>query len=340
VKVSDQPLSGNQVIVEDVVSSGPGWIVIYTTNAQGQPDQAIGHAAVKAGDNPNVMVDVDASKAQGTLYAQLQVDKGAQGTYEYPGPDEPLMVGVQMIASTFKIMSAQAVNGGGVTPVVLKPSITAEDQQIQDGTVTIKQVVSNGNWWLVIHRQDASGQMGEYIGQTLIKNGINTDVKVKINMNLATPVLYAMLHEDKAPVGILEFPGPDVPVMENNEMIAPSFNVSGLTQDVTINIHKLTDTVSFLTDGNGKSLYISLKDANGKSNCDAACQKFWTPLLAAGRVLAGAGVNQTNLGVILLANGKKQVTYLGSPLYTYTKDVNPGDTTGQGIDGVWFLVTP
>ncbi len=175
--------------------------------------------------------------------------------------DAPVMVGVQMIASTFKIINGQsaAAPAGPATPAVLQPSITVSDQDVQNGTVTVQQVVSNGNWWLVIHRQNPDGTMGEYIGETLIKNGINTNVVVKINMKLATPVLYAMLHEDHDPIGVLEFPGPDVPVMVNGQMIAPSFNVTGLAQDVTINIQKVSDTVSFLTDGQGKSLYISLR---------------------------------------------------------------------------------
>ncbi len=297
---------------------------------------------VKDGDNQMVMVQVDPTKAQGTLYAQLQVDKGTIGTFEYPGTDEPVMQGVQMIASAFKVLSGQTAGGsaGAATPAVLQPSITAEDQALQNGTVTIKQVVSNGNWWLVIHKQNPDGTMGEYIGYTLIKNGINTNVAVKINMKLATPVLYAMLHEDHAPIGILEFPGSDVPVMENGQMIAPSFNVTGLSQDITINIHKVSDTVSFLTDGQGNSLYISLKDSPGKSNCTADCLNVWKPLLANGRVLPGDGVAQVNLSVITLPNGSHQVTYLGSPLYYYSKDVNPGDTNGQGINGIWFLVTP
>jgi predicted lipoprotein with Yx(FWY)xxD motif len=252
------------------------------------------------------------------------------------------MQGVQMIASAFKILSGQTAGGpaGAATPAVLQPSITVEDQALQNGTVTIKQVISNGNWWLVIHKQSPDGTMGEYIGYALIKNGINTNVAVKINTNLATPVLYAMLHEDHAPLGVLEFPGSDVPVMVNGQMIAPSFNVTGLSQDITINIHKVSDTVSFLTDGQGNSLYISLKDAPGKSNCTADCLNVWKPLLAVGRVLPGDGVAQANLSVITLPNGSHQVTYLGSPLYYYSKDVNPGDTNGQGINGIWFLVTP
>ena len=107
VKVSDQSLNGGAVMIDEVVSAGPGWIVIYTVNPSGQPDQPIGHAAVKDGDNTAVMVPVDITKAKGTLYAQLQVDGGTVGTFELPGPDAPLMVGVQMIAGTFKINSAK-----------------------------------------------------------------------------------------------------------------------------------------------------------------------------------------------------------------------------------------
>lgn len=340
VKVSDQPVVGGMILVDEVVSVGPGWIVIYTTNASGQPYQPIGNTAVMDGDNLNVQVQVDPSMAQGTLYALLQVDAGIVGTFEYPGMDAPVMVGVQMIASTFKITTAAQATSGPSTPVVLQPSINVSDQALNNGTVTIAQVVSNGNWWLVIHRQDPDGSMGEYIGAILIKNGVSQNVVVKIDLKRATPVLYAMLHEDHGIIGTLEFPGPDVPVMVNGQMITPQFNVTGLTQDVTINIQKVSDTVSYLTDGMGMSLYISLQDAPGKSNCSAVCLTVWRPLLVGGKILAGSGVNLANLGFITLPDGTHQVTYLGVPLYTYSKDLNPGDTTGQGVDGEWFLVTP
>ena len=369
VKVSDQALAGDMITVDEVVSSAPGWIVIYTTNSYGQPDQPIGHAAVNAGVNQKVMLKVDPTKAQGTLYAQLHVDKGTIGTFEFPGADAPVMNGVQMIASTFKVIGGQSIvaaatpvpavtpvstathsvtetpvsAGSSVlaaTPAVLQPSITVSDQAVQNGTVTVAQVISNGNWWLVIHKQNPDGTMGEYVGQALVKPGINTNVIVTINLSLATPVLYAMLHEDHGVIRLLEFPGPDVPVMVNGQMLTPTFNVMGLAQDITINIRKVSDTVSFLTDGKGNSLYIYLRDTPGKSNCDAACQKIWKPLLATGRVIAGSGVVQAKVGVITLPGGTHQVTYLGAPLYYYSTDINPGDTNGQGVDGLWFLVTP
>jgi len=339
VKISDQPLVDGVVMVDEVVSVGPGWVVIYTTNGNGQPSQPIGHAPVKDGDNLKVMVPVDPTMAQGTLYAQLHVDSGIAGTFEYPGPDAPVMLGVQMISSTFKIVSAAAM-GMPATPVVLQPSITVSNQAIESKTVTVDQVVSNGNWWLVICRQNPDGTMGDYIGETLLKNGLNKNVVVNIDLQKATPALYAMLTEDHGVIGKFEFPGPDGRVMVNGYYFAPKFYVTGLIQDVTINIQKVSDTVKFLTDGSGMSLYISLKDVTNKNSCDTACLAIWRPVLVSGKIIAGDGVNLANLGIITRQDGTHQVTYLGAPLYTYSKDVNPGDTTGHGIDGIWFLVTP
>ena len=51
-------------------------MVIYTTNANGQPDQAIGFTAVQSGDNRGVLVKVDPAKANGALFAQLRTMRG------------------------------------------------------------------------------------------------------------------------------------------------------------------------------------------------------------------------------------------------------------------------
>ena len=56
--------------------------------------------------------------------------------------------------------------------------------------------------------------------------------------------------------------------------------------------------------------------------------------------LAGEGVNATLLGTITRDDGTTQVTYNGWPLYYFAGDTAPGDTTGQDMEGVWFLVSP
>jgi predicted lipoprotein with Yx(FWY)xxD motif len=46
------------------------------------------------------------------------------------------------------------------------------------------------------------------------------------------------------------------------------------------------------------------------------------------------------LGTISLPDGTTQVTYNGWPLYYYIDDAAAGDANGQGVGGVWFLVSP
>ncbi len=228
IKISDQVVGAGTVMVDQVVSSGPGWVVIYTTKTNGQPDQPIGHAAVKDGVNSGVMVQVDPNQAKGTLYAQLHADSGVVGDFEFPGPDQPVMVGVQMIGSAFKVLDAQA---GKSSP-------------------------------------------------------------------------------------------------------------TQVTNQVMVALGSQPATQSVLVDGNGMSLYVSLHDTPGKSNCDAQCQTIWRPLLATGRIVTGSGINPQNMGVILLPNGGRQVSYLGEPLYLFSQDEKPGDVNGQGYDGAWYLVIP
>ena len=43
---------------------------------------------------------------------------------------------------------------------------------------------------------------------------------------------------------------------------------------------------------------------------------------------------------ITRADGKKQTTYKGLPLYYFSKDVKPGDTTGQGFKDLWSVAKP
>ena len=43
-------------------------------------------------------------------------------------------------------------------------------------------------------------------------------------------------------------------------------------------------------------------------------------------------------GTIVRTDGTNQVTFNGHPVYYYAKDANPGDTTGQKVGGVWFVI--
>ena len=46
------------------------------------------------------------------------------------------------------------------------------------------------------------------------------------------------------------------------------------------------------------------------------------------------------LGTTRRTDGSLQVTYNGWPLYYYIKDLQPGDTFGQEVGDVWFVISP
>jgi predicted lipoprotein with Yx(FWY)xxD motif len=72
--------------------------------------------------------------------------------------------------------------------------------------------------------------------------------------------------------------------------------------------------------GNGRALYLFASDTAGTSNCSGACAAAWPPFLARGKLVGGEGVNRKLIGTTTRANGRKQVTYNGHPLYFYVHD--------------------
>ncbi len=97
-----------------------------------------------------------------------------------------------------------------------------------------------------------------------------------------------------------------------------------------------------LVAANGKTLYRYTLDKKGKSVCSGACATYWPPLLLKGtaKATAGPGASAALLGEVMRANGAHQVTYAGYPLYFYAGDKKAGDTTGEGVQKVWYVVSP
>ncbi len=105
------------------------------------------------------------------------------------------------------------------------PSVTVSDQAIEDGTVTVDSVVSDGPGWIVIHTDD-DGAPGPVIGHAAVSDGENTNVTVEIDTEEATETLWAMLHEDTGEEGSYEFPDADPPVELEGEIVMQSFSTA------------------------------------------------------------------------------------------------------------------
>ena len=95
-----------------------------------------------------------------------------------------------------------------------------------------------------------------------------------------------------------------------------------------------------LVDQDGKTLYMFMKDTQGSgaSTCGEGCVANWPPLTADAAPTAGDGLDDDDFTMITRDDGSTQVAYYGWPLYYFANDAAAGDTNGQGVGGVWWVV--
>jgi predicted lipoprotein with Yx(FWY)xxD motif len=93
-----------------------------------------------------------------------------------------------------------------------------------------------------------------------------------------------------------------------------------------------------LVDAKGRTLYVFTKDKGDQSVCSGKCAAAWPALTVTGGATPGTGVQASLLSTSKQTNGSTQVTYGGKPLYYFAGDAAPGETKGQGLNGVWFVV--
>jgi predicted lipoprotein with Yx(FWY)xxD motif len=106
---------------------------------------------------------------------------------------------------------------------------------------------------------------------------------------------------------------------------------------------KTTNTAfgSIVINAKGRTVYAFNKDTKGSgaSACSGACAGLWPAVTVTGPTPSVKGVTG-KVGTIKRDDGSTQVTLDGRPLYTYSGDSGAGDTTGQGVQGVWWVVAP
>ncbi len=86
------------------------------------------------------------------------------------------------------------------------------------------------------------------------------------------------------------------------------------------------------TDSDGMTLYTYDEDTPGKSNCTDLCTAIWPPVLA-----DDTAKPTGEFSTITRDDGTKQWAFHGKPLYGYARDAKAGNTSGDGVDGVWHV---
>ena len=90
-----------------------------------------------------------------------------------------------------------------------------------------------------------------------------------------------------------------------------------------------------LADPRGMTLYTFDNDKPGASTCSLKCAQAWPPFKA------GPGARPEGPWTLIGRRGSvEQWAYKGRPLYTWFKDTKPGQTTGDGVRGVWHVARP
>jgi predicted lipoprotein with Yx(FWY)xxD motif len=111
---------------------------------------------------------------------------------------------------------------------------------------------------------------------------------------------------------------------------------------------KLTGTAvpkmgAVIEDEGGWVLYRFDKDTakpKSKSTCEGTCAKVWPPALTNDGKAKLKGVDSKLVGTVTRADGTKQLTVAGWPLYRYIGDKTPGKWSGQNVGGTWFVIKP
>jgi predicted lipoprotein with Yx(FWY)xxD motif len=93
----------------------------------------------------------------------------------------------------------------------------------------------------------------------------------------------------------------------------------------------------YLTDSRGMTLYLFTKEIGDQVECSGGCAAIWPPFYAPS-ITAPSQLNQSDFGTVKRSDGKMQTTYKGWPLYLFAHDTAPGDTNGEGLFKLWYVV--
>ena len=117
----------------------------------------------------------------------------------------------------------------------------------------------------------------------------------------------------------------------------PSSAPGLITRGTTVFIVEHSRLGWVLAKADGQVVYTYAGDTKGGSpTCTGPCSALWpgvtgVPMVSAADTLPGT------LGTVTLADGAKQITYNGYPLYTL-KGAGALSTRGNGIEGKWHVI--
>ena len=99
-----------------------------------------------------------------------------------------------------------------------------------------------------------------------------------------------------------------------------------------------SDLGTIVVDDQGMTVYVFDTDTqgSGESSCSGACLSNWPPVTADQAPMLDGVTGDVD--TITATDGSTQVTLDGWPLYYFAGDSAAGDTNGQGVNDIWWVV--
>ncbi len=98
-----------------------------------------------------------------------------------------------------------------------------------------------------------------------------------------------------------------------------------------------TSLGKIIVNGKGMTAYFYDLDKphSGVSSCTGVCSTNWPAITS-----STARITVSDLkGKVTLLGHTRQVAINGRPIYTFIGDTSKGSTNGQGVGGVWFVIS-
>lgn len=220
----DQTVMNNSITV-DVESDTDGWVVVHASNEANdgpQIPEIIGKAPIQEGMNTDVQITFDDSvvvEDGDVLYPMVHYDTGTIGTYEFDGQgphDQPVITADGILLTSITVSGSAA------------PAVVAEDQAVEDGTLTISETMTGQIGFVVLHRDTGNDSpvVPASIGHGQVYTGQNNDLVIELNDGETLESgekVWAMLHIDNGTIGSYDFDGSegsdDPPVFDSMQNI-------------------------------------------------------------------------------------------------------------------------
>ncbi|GAA1819993.1 hypothetical protein [Agromyces neolithicus] len=156
-------------------------------------------------------------------------------------------------------------------------------------------------------------------------------MKLRIAAGLAVAALAVALTGCTTPAA--EQPPAEAPTATETEAPAESMSAALTTAQSSLG--------EIVVDGEGMTVYMFDNDTQGAdaSVCEGECATNWPAVTTDSDSPEVEGVTG-EVGTITGVDGSAQLTLNGWPLYSYIGDEAAGDTNGQGVQDVWWVLSP